>query len=65
MEAIHVANDYDTPESVPGALTGPEKEEWEEWIVKEVMQFMRRKFWRKVSKKVTGQTKRKILKRLY
>jgi hypothetical protein len=39
-----MADGFDTPESVPEALTGPEKETWEEEsIAKEAVNFISRK----------------------
>jgi hypothetical protein len=54
---VYMANNFDTPESLPEGLAGPEKEKWEELIAKESMNITSRKCW-----KVSGQMKRKIMK---
>jgi hypothetical protein len=59
---VYMANNFDTPESLPEGLAGPEKEKWEELIAKESMNITSRKCWKMVSKKVSGQMKRKIMK---
>jgi hypothetical protein len=57
-----VGQQHGCPESIKEALSGPEKEKWTTSAGDEVMNFIKRKCWKKVSRKKPKAMKRKIMR---